>query len=200
MSAWSEDLQPLFANGPWEPGMYPNAWDELLNDVFATRTGGPSMVKFGINETIYFVPTTLESAGTFHRFLVQARRRGAELPLMERKTALLIQIEPEHRLSSKYWRGMVDHELRSGMEEMRSEYPGTVIHGIAAFGWRIAIYSKTGENPIDPPRPPLDAQADLAPELLFDLDIRNVDGADRLKEVAEQVKAAFAASDATDKA
>ncbi|KAJ7739597.1 hypothetical protein B0H16DRAFT_1219885, partial [Mycena metata] len=104
----------------------------------------------------------------------------------------IVLLEPEPELSSKYRRGMVDHEIRRGMEDMHKLGSLTSIYGLAVFGRRMAVYTKNGDNEILPLRPPFDPAADLAPEALWGLEVTSAEGMGRLQEIAVQIKAACA--------
>ncbi|KAJ7739581.1 hypothetical protein B0H16DRAFT_63529, partial [Mycena metata] len=146
----------------------------------------------------YYAPTTLESAGTFTRLKVLRRSAAAgsagQYGVITPNVVFIVLLEPESELSSKYRRGMLDHEIRRGMEDMRKAGPLTSIYGIAVFGRRMAVYTKNGDE-ILPLRPPFDPAADLAPEALWGLEVTSAEGMGRLQEIAVQIKAACADGD-----
>ncbi|KAJ7739579.1 hypothetical protein B0H16DRAFT_63488 [Mycena metata] len=144
----------------------------------------------------YYTPTTLESAGTFTRLKVLRRSAApGQWRGITPNVVFIVLLGPESELSSKYRRGMLDHEIRRGMEEMRKVGPLTSIYGIAVFGRRMAVYTKNGDDEILPLRPPFDPAADLAPEALWGLDVTSAEGMGRLQEIAVQIKAACADGD-----
>ncbi|KAJ7017822.1 hypothetical protein C8F04DRAFT_1199890 [Mycena alexandri] len=145
----------------------------------------------------YYSPTTLESAGTFNRLKVfDQRRPTGSWGTIAPNVVFIVLLELESRFGSKYWRGMLDHEIRSGMEEMRKVVDSmTSIYGLAVFGRRMAVYTKRGDDATLPPRPPFDPVADLAPEALWGLELTSAEGMDRLKDIAAQIKTACADDD-----
>ncbi|KAJ7829239.1 hypothetical protein B0H13DRAFT_2436070 [Mycena leptocephala] len=196
MSVWPAKIQQLFegrANSDYESGRLEHAWRMLLTHLFP-------LPEFDIERQNYYVPPTLESSGNFFRFRLDQYTSPDALPT----PVLVIQFEGNSGLvSSRYRRGQVDHEVRKGMDEMRSECSGEwgtadrprgacphpVIHGLAVFGRHVAFYTKTGDDPIVPPRPPFDPVADLTPEAMW-LDVVGKEGSERLTEIAEQIKTA----------
>ncbi|KAK7057923.1 hypothetical protein R3P38DRAFT_1189876 [Favolaschia claudopus] len=159
------------------------AWSELLMHLFHHES---DKLSFHIAEERYFAPPTMESAGYWKRWKIEEYFPPATYEHCF--VRLIIQYESEFKLSSPYLRAQVDYEVRAGMEKMHDE-GGTlpVIHGIAAFGRYMAFYTKTGDEPILPLRPPLDPGADIAPQTLWNLDITTSEGAERLRGVIEAV-------------
>ncbi|KAF7362677.1 hypothetical protein MVEN_00617000 [Mycena venus] len=176
MSVWPQKVHQEFEDH-WR---MERSWKSLLSHLFP-------MDRFIISDEHYYVPTTLQSAGSWFRLKIERYDRFDDATNL--KTVLLIQFEPESRVTSAYWRAQVDHETRTGMDKMRETCSHPTIHGLAVFGRRVAFYTKTDDE-VFPPRPPFHVAADLAPETMWELEVTSGEGAERLKKMVEYIIAA----------
>jgi len=90
-----------------------------------------------------------------------------------------------------------DLKLRQRMEDLRSECPLPVLHGVSAFGTRLCFYKMEHNQPIHPPfiRDPESLTLRVtgtAPRKRWDCDILNENGEKRFKSMVEEIKQAFA--------
>ncbi|KAJ7358166.1 hypothetical protein DFH08DRAFT_932383 [Mycena albidolilacea] len=184
MSVWPANVRaefpaPRVAKGSQSDSwIIRQSWESLLRHLF-------SFERFTLETDSYYVPTTLDSAGSWDRVRVEQYDRFTGT--RSRKPVLVVQLESESKLPSLYWRGQLDYEVRAGIEQMRTKCSHPVIHGIAVFGRRMAFYTKNGDESIVPPRPPFDAKLDLAPEARWELDVMTEEGAEHLKEIVKQI-------------
>jgi hypothetical protein len=150
------------------------SWNRLLNTVFPPDTAF---------EVIPCVPpaTPEDAIDYFILFLIY----------VEATPVFMVEVRPPSTFRYPSGRRSADAQLRRQIGDLVTDMKTPVLHGISAVGTKMAFYKYSRDtNCIEPWRITLDPNRliDLAPQEWWALDILEEEGAQKFKDIVEEVK------------
>lgn len=174
---WSEIImRSFFIAGASSEKPFYGPWNRLLNTMFPPDT---------IFEVVpqYFPPSiTSRDAADFVILL---------LIYVNTYPVFIVAVKPpaEFRLNSK--RQEADSQMRQRFLDVAAELRIPVLHGVSAYGTKLAFYKYTKDaNVLEPRRitPDPETLTDTAPQSWWGSDILEEEGAEKFRRIVENVK------------
>ena len=172
------DAIPGGVNGATDASLFYGPYNTLLTYLF------PPTEDYMISPQVKRPPEG-SSTGVTTVFIVQR----ASHPVF------FLEIKPPGDYTHRSSRAAADDQVRTQFFELADEVELPVIHGASALGTRLCFYSYTRDsNVLDPPRIPPDVERmnDVAPAARWNLDILSDEGAAKMTQIANEVKAMVA--------
>ncbi|PPQ74319.1 hypothetical protein CVT26_004240 [Gymnopilus dilepis] len=149
-------------------------WNRLLNTMF------PPDTMFEVVPQV--PPVTFREAVDFVVFF---------LIYVEATPVFIVEVKPPDELRPASRRREADEQLRLRLGDLLFDAKIPVLHGISAFGSKMAFYKLTRDTlRLEPSRiaPELDKLTDIAPRAWWAYDVLEEEGAQKFRKVVEEVK------------
>ncbi|KAH8991298.1 hypothetical protein EDB92DRAFT_690748 [Lactarius akahatsu] len=110
--------------------------------------------------------------------------------LLEDKPVFFLEIKEPRKLAFESAREGADNQMRKRMRDLAPACPLDTLNGVSAFGTQLSFYTYDNQRRLLPARisPHPDIETDTAPLDRWDCNILEDEGAQRFKDLVEEIK------------
>ena len=181
-------------------------WPEYIHESFNSAIiSDPS----GTDESVFYGPFTrllyslfsfdgpYEIVPQFKNAALQGAQESIDIVTVlvvqvHRHPVFFIDVKPSASLAYDSRREAADEQMRRRFRDLRQILTIPILHGISAFGTQLSFYEyDSASQVLKPPRvlhPNSDLLADVVPMTRWDCDVLHPVGANRLRNIVDQVK------------
>ena len=182
---------------PWPEYIYQSFNSAIISD----PSGTDESVFYGaftrLLYTLFALDGPYEIVPQFKNVALQGAQESIDLVTVlvvqvHRHPVLFIEVKPPASIPFDSRREEADEQMRRRFRDLRQILTIPILHGISAFGTRLSFYEyDSATQVLKPPqvlRSNPDLLIDVAPITRWDCDVLHPEGANRLRNIVNQVK------------